>query len=249
MEPALNIRPSNLPVPGRAAQRRRRSETRIEIIEAARRLFRELSYDAVSMEAVAESACVTRRTVYNHFVDRADLFAAVRERELIALGAMTRIPVALGRSVRDTLVEFATATINVLDDPNFVDFTKSVIRDGAQHRWLVEAYTQNVRLPILQALEIYLLRLTQAGEIDIKDVHLAAHHFIGTLEALIAMPRLLNLGEASAWSREAIARHTVDMFMLGVPGAGGETMPRRRVVVGNRDQFGKAGARRRAAAS
>lgn len=249
MEHALNIRPNNLPVPGRAAQRRRRSETRIEIIEAARRLFRELSYDAVSMEAVADAACVTRRTVYNHFIDRADLFAAVRERELIALGAMTRIPVALGRSVRDTLVEFATATINVLGDPNFVDFTKSVIRDGAQHRWLVEAYIQNVRLPILQALEIYLLRLTQAGEIDIKDVHLAAHHFIGTLEALISMPQLLNLGEIGAWSREAIARHTVDMFMLGVPGTGGETTPRRRAVLGSRDQFRKAGVRRRAAAS
>lgn len=249
MEHALNIRPSNSPVPGRAAQRRRRSETRLEIIEAARRLFRELSYDAVSMEAVAEAACVTRRTVYNHFVDRADLFAAVRERELIALGAMTRIPVALGRSVHDTLVEFAMATINVLSDPGFVDFTKSVIRDGAQHRWLVDAYTQNVRLPILQALEIYLLRLTQAGEIDIKDVHLAAHHFIGTLEALISMPRLLNLGEASSWSKESIARHTVDMFMLGVPGTGGEAMGRRRVGVGNRDPLRKTGVRRRLGAA
>lgn len=249
MEHALNIRPSNSPVPGRAAQRRRRSETRVEIIEAARRLFRDLSYDAVSMEAVAEVACVTRRTVYNHFVDRADLFAAVRERELIALGAMTRIPVALGRSVHDTLVEFAAATINVLSDPGFVDFTKSVIRDGAQHRWLVDAYAQNVRLPILQALEIYLLRLTQAGEIDIKDVHLAAHHFIGTLEALISMPRLLNLSEASAWSKESIARHTVDMFMLGVPGAGGEAVRRRRVVIGNRDLLRKAGVRRRIGAN
>jgi TetR/AcrR family transcriptional regulator, regulator of autoinduction and epiphytic fitness len=208
---------SNLPVPGRAAQRRRRSETRVEIIDAAQRLFRELSYDAVSMEAVAEAACVTRRTVYNHFVGRADLFAAVRERELMALGAMTQIPVTAGRSVHDTLVDFATATINVLSDPGFVHFTKSVICDGAQHRWLVEAYFRSVRLPILQALEIYLLRLMSVGEVDIADVHLTAHHFIGTLEALISMPRLLHAGETSVWSNESIARHAVDTLMLGVP--------------------------------
>lgn len=249
MEHALSIPPSKSPVPGRAAQRRRRSETRVEIIEAAQRVFRELSYDAVSMEAVAEAACVTRRTVYNHFIDRADLFAAVRERELMALGAMTRIPVALGRSVHDTLVEFAMATINVLSDPGFVDFTKSVIRDGAQHRWLVDAYTTNIRLPILQALEIYLLRLTQAGGIDIKDVHLAAHHFIGTLEALVSMPRLLHLGETGAWSKESIARHTVDMFMLGVPGTGGEAGRRRPTAVASRDTLRKAGVRRRIGAN
>lgn len=247
MDIAPSLRPTSAPVPGRAAQRRRRSETRLEIIEAARSLFRELSYDAVSMEAVAEAACVTRRTVYNHFVDRADLFAAVRERELIALGAMTRIPVALGRPVRETLVEFAAATINVLSDPGFVDFTKSVIRDGAQHRWLVDAYASNVRLPILQALEIYLLRLTQAGEIEIKDVHLAAHHFIGTLEALISMPRLLNLGDTSAWSQESIARHTVDMFMLGLPGTAGEPVRRPRMVAAARETLRKAGVRRRLA--
>ena len=215
-------------------------------MDAAERLLRERSYDAVSMEAVAEAACVTRRTVYNHFVDRAALYAAVREREIIALGSKMHSPVPLGRPVHQTLVDFATAAIDVLSDPSYLDFVRSVIQDGAHHRWLVDTYVRNIRLPVVQALEIYLLRLTAAGELDIPDIHLAARHFVGSLEALVAMPRLLGTEELTGRSKVSLAQHVVDMFLLGTPGAASEAARRRRMVIPSREPLRRSGANWRA---
>jgi TetR/AcrR family transcriptional regulator, mexJK operon transcriptional repressor len=47
------------------------------IIGAARRLFATQSYDAVTMEAVASSAGVSKMTVYNHFGDKETLFERI----------------------------------------------------------------------------------------------------------------------------------------------------------------------------
>ncbi len=50
------------------------------ILEAAQRLFGELPYDQVSLQAVAERANVTVQTVLRRFASKEQLFAAVAER-------------------------------------------------------------------------------------------------------------------------------------------------------------------------
>jgi AcrR family transcriptional regulator len=50
------------------------------ILEAAQRLFGELPYDQVSLQAVAERADVTVQTVLRRFASKEQLFAAVAER-------------------------------------------------------------------------------------------------------------------------------------------------------------------------
>jgi AcrR family transcriptional regulator len=50
------------------------------ILEAARRLFKELLYDQVSLKQVADQAGVTVQTVIRRFGSKEDLFAAVAQR-------------------------------------------------------------------------------------------------------------------------------------------------------------------------
>lgn len=57
------------------ADRRRR--TRERILVAATAIIRDAGYDRMSMEAVAQAAGVTRRTVYAHFKNKDDLIIAV----------------------------------------------------------------------------------------------------------------------------------------------------------------------------
>ena len=54
-------------------------EKRAAILEAAKRLFLERTYDAVSMDAIAGEAGVSKLTVYSHFKDKASLFEAAVE--------------------------------------------------------------------------------------------------------------------------------------------------------------------------
>ena len=58
---------------------------RIEIIEAAEALFAERGWDAVTMDAVARSARLSRALIYVYFRDKEDLLLAIAERALDAL--------------------------------------------------------------------------------------------------------------------------------------------------------------------
>ena len=56
-----------------------KARTRERILEAARRAFSRLGYDAVRIEDVMDGAGLTRGGFYNHFKSKAELFAAAVE--------------------------------------------------------------------------------------------------------------------------------------------------------------------------
>ena len=58
---------------------------RIEIIEAAEALYAEKGWDAVTMDAVARSARLSRALIYVYFRDKEDLLLAIAERALDVL--------------------------------------------------------------------------------------------------------------------------------------------------------------------
>lgn len=64
--------------PGRAP-RGSASKTRERIVAAAARLFYRQGIGSVSVDAVADAAGVTKRTLYNHFRSKDDLAAAYLE--------------------------------------------------------------------------------------------------------------------------------------------------------------------------
>lgn len=59
--------------------RRSVRDTRRRILESAYRLFYGQGFGRVGVDAVAEAAGVTKRTLYNHFASKDDLVAAVLE--------------------------------------------------------------------------------------------------------------------------------------------------------------------------
>ena len=63
----------------RRTQAERREATRAALLEAARPLFAERGYEAVSSEEIVAAAGVTRGALYHHFDGKRGLFAAVFE--------------------------------------------------------------------------------------------------------------------------------------------------------------------------
>ena len=92
------------------AERREREklETRRKIVDAARRLFAEEGYEAVSMRRIADAIEYTPTAIYVHFKDKADLFQDIcrcdflaladRERELAAIADPIERIAALGKT-------------------------------------------------------------------------------------------------------------------------------------------------------
>ena len=72
---------------GRRTQAQRTSATRAVLTDAARKLFADKGFAAVSTQEIVAAAGVTRGALYHQFTDKATLFAAVYEdveRDLVA---------------------------------------------------------------------------------------------------------------------------------------------------------------------
>ena len=93
----------------RARKKRAASEA---IAAAARRLFAERGFDAVTVAEVAAAADVSEKTVFNHFATKEDLAFAGREQGILLLvsNVAERPP---GTSVLDV---FRALTNTVIDD-------------------------------------------------------------------------------------------------------------------------------------
>jgi AcrR family transcriptional regulator len=61
----------------RLLRTRKKERTRNTIITEAMRLFSEKSYEEVKLEEIAESAFISRKTLYNYFKNKEDVFFAV----------------------------------------------------------------------------------------------------------------------------------------------------------------------------
>lgn len=90
---------------------------RSEIVDAAESLYRELGWDAVTMDAVARKARLSRALVYVYFKDKSELLLAITERAMEVLrsrfeeaGARARMGIdqieAIGRAYMAFGLEF-----------------------------------------------------------------------------------------------------------------------------------------------
>jgi len=79
-----------------------RSVRRDALIDAAAELIATAEIDAVSMEAVAERAGVSRPLVYKHFGNRGELLAAVYKRESALLHAELSADVSAATTLEET---------------------------------------------------------------------------------------------------------------------------------------------------
>ena len=87
----------------RRTQADRSAATREALIRAARPLFAADGFGAVSAEAIARAAGVTRGAMYHQFADKTEVYAAVLE--VIEDEVMARISAGIADADQDDLVE------------------------------------------------------------------------------------------------------------------------------------------------
>ena len=58
------------------------NETKLKILESAKELFEEYGYKKVSMDEIASSASVTKKTVYSYYKDKETLLKTILEEEI-----------------------------------------------------------------------------------------------------------------------------------------------------------------------
>ncbi|SDW54413.1 TetR/AcrR family transcriptional regulator [Thiocapsa roseopersicina] len=194
-----------------AGPRVRRSPSRGAIVAAAERLFLERGFGAVSMDELAEAAGVARRTLYNQFASKEEIFREMLRGVSDQLEGAFPPGIETQGDVEDVLRLIAHAILGLHMQPGYLGFLRMLVADARQFPWIAQAFAA-VMEPQNERLTRYLAHLTAMGILNCRNPLLAAHQFMGAINELSLWPWLLGR-ESLAIPAEDLVEETVGMFL------------------------------------
>jgi len=97
------------------------------IIQAAIAEFRAHGFDITSMDRIAATADVSKRTVYNHFPSKEELFAEILNQLWARVTAEQETPYSPDQPLREQLRQILMAKVQMMGDDNFLDLARVAI--------------------------------------------------------------------------------------------------------------------------
>lgn len=166
-----------------ASTRRLRPAKRAAIEAAGLKVFARQGYGRASIEAIADEAGVSTRTIYNHFESKQQLFATVLQAS--AAGVANRFLALLAEGVRHESAEedlLVIAGAIAAHRQEFPDHFELVGRVASETQHLpestIEAWQNAGPRVVNGALVDQLERMRDSGQLTVPDADLAAHQLI-----------------------------------------------------------------------
>ncbi|MFG1409730.1 TetR/AcrR family transcriptional regulator [Xanthobacter sp. VTT E-85241] len=194
--------PGDAPQDARTPQARDAPDTKLaardprgtgrRIRAAARRLFLERGYGNTSMDAVAAAAPASKRTLYQHYPSKAELFGAVIAEVWAHFIRGPDLPDTAEEDPRFVLREFVARMCVHWDQPDVIPILRLIIAEAPRFPELSEAFARTGKEPTLRKLTAYLEMLRDAGKLPAGlDTSLAAAQFLGAIKEPLFWPRVL----------------------------------------------------------
>lgn len=202
------------PTEGRSARKHR------AIVEAATAAFLSRGYLGTSMDEIAAMAAVSKRTVYQHFVEKERLFTEIVLATTDEVDEAVRLvaeSLADTRDVRQDLTELARRLFSALMQPRLLQLRRLIIANADLFPELGRAWYKRGFERVVVTLATHFRRLTEQGLLRVDDPLLAAHHFVG-LVLWIPMNQAMFTGDYQPKAKGDIANYAdsaVQAFLVG----------------------------------
>jgi TetR/AcrR family transcriptional repressor of mexJK operon len=197
--------------PTRAEAERRRQH----LIETAGAMFMKLGFDGTSIDAVAEAACMSKRTVYARYRDKNELFSAVL-RDLIDRWLVPINQFQLGtRELEPMLMEIGRHLLGSALAPQVVSLHRIILGESERRPDFGRLANAEGRQPAIRAIAAALRR--QASQLRVNDLERAAEQFISLVIDSDLRLAAFGIGPAPDEIEERV-RQAVDLFLHGVRG-------------------------------
>jgi TetR/AcrR family transcriptional regulator of autoinduction and epiphytic fitness len=200
----------------------RRGGSREAIVEAAERLFLERGFGSVSMDELAEAAGVARRTLYNQFASKEEIFREMLLRVARQLEDAFPPGIETQGDVEEVLRKIARVILDLHQHAEYLGFLRMVVADSRQFPWIAKEFAA-VMDPRTERFMRYLAHVTALGLLDCPDPLLAAHQFMGMLNEFSLWPWMMGR-ENIAVPTENVIEETIRMFLSRY----GRTRPKKR---------------------
>jgi AcrR family transcriptional regulator len=158
----------------------RPARSRALILDAALGHFLAHGYLASTVEGIAMDAGVAKRTVYNLFPAKDELFRAVirRATETSERFVIEQVATGVGeREIGEELRAFALAHARAVLAPRVIATRRLLIGESSRFPELAAEYFERVPSAVMKAIATRLERYDSLGLLVIPDARLAAEHF------------------------------------------------------------------------
>lgn len=181
----MNVNPSKSPAP-RAVGRPADPGLATRLLDTGWQMFLARGVDAVSVEAVAAHAGVSKATFYKHFPHKQALFEAAVLREMKRIEAAQRPRDESGstQSLELQLRQFGVGLMEFLVSAPAVDFYKALAGELSRHKALARSFYNLGPGRTLSNLATLMGDAVRRGELVASDPKLAAEHLMGLWQGL-----------------------------------------------------------------
>ncbi|QGA51632.1 TetR/AcrR family transcriptional regulator [Pseudomonas sp. NA13] len=195
-------------VPQRLTERKREA-----ILQAAIAEFRSSGFEITSMDKIAATAGVSKRTVYNHFPSKEALFAEILNRLWNSITAEQDLPYSPQKPLREQLQTLLQAKLNMLADENFLDLARiaiaATIHSPERAQDMVSRMGQRE-----ESLTTWIRQAQADGRLKPVEPAFAAQQMHGLLKTFAFWPQV-SMGQPSLTQDEQaqVIESALDMFL------------------------------------
>lgn len=200
---------SDQPSPTRLTDRKRDA-----ILQAAIGEFRQHGFNGTSMDRVAAAAEVSKRTVYNHFPSKEDLFEAI----LLLMWERSQSPeeqqYEATQPLRPQLLALLGHKMRLLNDASFIDLSRVAMADMMHTPERARAIATKLAAKE-EGLPRWLRAAQQSGRLRPgMDVPYAAQQLQGMVKAFAFWPQLaMGQPPLTPAQQQQVLADAVDMFL------------------------------------
>ena len=163
------------------------------VLNAAASLFMAHGYGAVSMDAIARAAGVSKATLYAHFNSKDQLFATI-------IGDACQEEIAPGEllpgdatDIRAALMALGGRLLRFFLEDRALAIHRVVISESVRFPELGRAFYDSGPATLIRALGVWLAEQTKAGRLAVTDPTVAAEQFVGMLKTGLFLRASLGL--------------------------------------------------------
>ncbi|MHC8387911.1 TetR/AcrR family transcriptional regulator [Pseudomonas sp. MDT2-39-1] len=195
------------------APQRLTDRKREAIIQAAIAEFRANGFDITSMDKIAATAGVSKRTVYNHFPSKEELFAEILNQLWARVTAEQETSYRPDLPLRDQMSLMLKAKLQMLGDDNFLDLARVAI--AATIHSPERAQNMVARMGEREeGLTVWIRAAQSDGRLKPVDPEFAAQQIQGMLKSFAFWPQIsMGLPALSDEMQITVVESALDMFL------------------------------------
>lgn len=195
------------------APQRLTDRKREAIVRAAVEEFRSAGYEATSMDRIAAVAGVSKRTVYNHFPSKEELFALILEELWQSSVASVELPYRADQPLDVQLLQLLRQKLDLLGDANFIDLARVAMAEIIHSPERAQAIV--CRMGEKESgVSAWIRAAIADGRLRQVDPEFAGHQLQGLVKSFAFWPQV-TMGQAplAQAERTRVAESAVAMFL------------------------------------